>query len=105
MSELSKCLINALIVQVKMQIGFVFFRLFPLFRKTVCDASNHVCNWRTFSDFPAQIEVHCKLRAFQIYSSANLHPRGANDAHFRFNGAALCDRRAKGCITFPPPVT
>jgi hypothetical protein len=88
-----------------MQIGFVFFDYFHFSGKLFVTHPNHVCNWRTFSDFPAQIEVHCKLRAFQIYSSANLHPRGANDAHFRFNGAALCDRRAEGCITFPPPVT
>jgi hypothetical protein len=47
---------------------------------------NHTYNWLIFSDFPAQIVIHLKLRAFQIYFRVNLYPRGANDARFRSNG-------------------
>jgi hypothetical protein len=38
----------------------------------------HACNWRTFSDLPAQKESRSWIRVFQFYSRENLDLRDEN---------------------------
>jgi hypothetical protein len=63
--------------------------------------SDHVCNSRTFNDFPSQKEAHNWIRAFQFYSRANLDLRDENKLTPVSHASLLSERAKRGVSLFP----